>query len=64
LTPLPPPKDGAQFHFSLPGSVQGFAAQRDANQSELLSLEQGEVESRPALALRFKGLARDAARRR
>ncbi|KAI1455129.1 ADP-ribosylglycohydrolase [Annulohypoxylon moriforme] len=22
--PLPPPKHGAQFHFSLPGSVQGF----------------------------------------
>ena len=22
--PIPPPKDGAQFHFSLPGSVQGF----------------------------------------
>ncbi|OTA82857.1 hypothetical protein M434DRAFT_16878 [Hypoxylon sp. CO27-5] len=22
--PLKPPKDGAQFHFSLPGSVQGF----------------------------------------
>lgn len=22
--PLPPPKDGAQFHFTLPGSVQGF----------------------------------------
>ncbi|OTA53192.1 ADP-ribosylglycohydrolase [Hypoxylon sp. EC38] len=24
--PLKPPKDGAQFHFSLPGSVQGFRA--------------------------------------
>ncbi|KAF4459471.1 adp-ribosylation crystallin j1 [Fusarium albosuccineum] len=22
--PLPPPKDGAQFHFTLPGGVQGF----------------------------------------
>ncbi|KAK8108368.1 hypothetical protein PG984_014169 [Apiospora sp. TS-2023a] len=22
--PLPPPKDGAQFHFTFPGSVQGF----------------------------------------
>jgi ADP-ribosylglycohydrolase len=58
LAPLPPPKDGAQFHFSLPGSVQGFGAERDAIQSDLLSLEQGEVEGRPALALRFKGLAR------
>ncbi|WP_210526179.1 ADP-ribosylglycohydrolase family protein [Rubellimicrobium arenae] len=25
--PLPAPKDGAQFHFSLPGSVQGFRPQ-------------------------------------
>ncbi|CAN8104146.1 unnamed protein product [Discula destructiva] len=25
LDPLPPPKDGAQFHFSLPGSLQGFS---------------------------------------
>lgn len=24
--PLPPPKDGAQFHFTLPGSLQGFTA--------------------------------------
>jgi ADP-ribosylglycohydrolase len=58
LAALPPPKDGAQFHFTLPGSVQGFAAERDAIQSDLLSLEQGEVKGRPALALRFKGLAR------
>ena len=25
--PLTPPKDGAQFHFTLPGSVQGFQVQ-------------------------------------
>jgi ADP-ribosylglycohydrolase len=24
LSAVPPPKDGAQFHFSMPGSVQGF----------------------------------------
>ncbi|KAI1407938.1 ADP-ribosylglycohydrolase [Hypoxylon sp. FL1857] len=24
--PIKPPKDGAQFHFSLPGSIQGFRA--------------------------------------
>ena len=29
LAPLPPPKAGAQFHFSLPGSVQGFMAERE-----------------------------------
>ena len=28
--PLPAPKDGAQFHFSLPGSRQGFRARREA----------------------------------
>jgi len=58
LKPLPPPKDGAQFHFSLPGSVQGFAAEGDPIQSDLLSVEQGETGGRPALALHFKGLAR------
>ncbi len=58
LAPLPPPKDGAQFHFTLPGSVQGFMAERDAIQSDLLSVEQGEVAGRLALALRFKALAR------
>jgi hypothetical protein len=56
--PLAPPKDGAQFHFSLPGSVQGFIAERDAIQPDLLSLEQGQNSGQPALALRFKGLAR------
>jgi ADP-ribosylglycohydrolase len=56
--PLAPPKDGAQFHFSLPGSVQGFMAERDAIQPDLLSVEQDEGPGGPALALRFKGLAR------
>jgi hypothetical protein len=58
LGPLPPPKDGAQFHFSLPGSVQGFAAERDPIQNDLLIVGQGEAGGRPALGLRFKGLAR------
>jgi ADP-ribosylglycohydrolase len=57
LHALPPPKDGAQFHFSLPGSVQGFMAERDAIQSDLISVEHGEIEGQPALALRYKGLA-------
>lgn len=55
---LPPPKGGAQFHFSLPGSVQGFIVQRDGIQPDLLSLEQGQHSGQPGLALRFKGLAR------
>ena len=58
LAPLAPPKDGAQFHFALPGSVQGFMAERDAIQSDLIAVEHGEVDGRPALALRFKGLAK------
>jgi ADP-ribosylglycohydrolase len=57
LPALPPPKDGAQFHFSLPGCVQGFMAERDAIQSDLICVEHGEIEGRAALALRFKGLA-------
>src|SRR5580704_14542905 len=55
---LAPPKDGAQFHFSLPGSVQGFIAERDVVQPDLLAVAQGERSGQPALALRFKGLAR------
>jgi ADP-ribosylglycohydrolase len=58
LAPLPAPKAGAQFHFTLPGSVQGFMAEPDSVQRDLLSVEQGQVAGAPALALRFKGLAR------
>jgi ADP-ribosylglycohydrolase len=58
LAPLPPPKAGAQFHFTLPGSVQGFMAERDSIQSDLLSIEQADSSGGPALALRFKNLAR------
>jgi ADP-ribosylglycohydrolase len=58
LAPLPPPKDGAQFHFTLPGSVQGFRAERDSVQPDLLSIEQADRSGRPALGLRFKSLAR------
>ena len=55
---LPAPKHGAQFHFSLPGSVQGFTPDGDAVQGDLLRVEPGAIAGRPALALRFKGLAR------
>ncbi len=58
LAPLTPPKDGAQFHFALPGSVQGFMAERDAIQNDLIAVEHAEVDGWPALALRFKGLAK------
>src|SRR5580704_8453924 len=58
LAPLPPPEDGAPFHFTLPGSVQGFMAERDLVQPDILSIEQANRSGRPALALRFKNLAR------
>jgi ADP-ribosylglycohydrolase len=58
LAPLPPPKEGAQFHFSLPGSVQGFVVERDSVQPDLLFIEQVDKSGLSALALRFKSLAR------
>jgi hypothetical protein len=58
LEPLPAPKSGAQFHFSLPGSVQGFMVESDAVQDDLLRVEHAESAVGPALAMRFKGLAR------
>jgi ADP-ribosylglycohydrolase len=58
LAPLPAPKSGAQFHFSLPGSVQGFAAEGDGVQGDLLTVGHGSVAGGRALALKVKGLAR------
>lgn len=50
---LPAPKNGAQFHFSLPGSVQGFRRQVDLN-----ALDGGKVHGTgEALALDFEALA-------
>ena len=54
LPPLPPPKDGRAFHFSLPGSVQGFpslARRRGAPASKTSPFEAGR-----ALELSFAGL--------
>ena len=45
VAPLPPPKQGAQFHFSLPGSVQGFRV--EANSRGRAAGEQRTVRSRP-----------------
>jgi hypothetical protein len=54
LPVLPAPKGGAQFHFSLPGSVQGFAVVGEG----LSGLELANIpfEASRALALRFAGL--------
>lgn len=50
---LPAPKNGAQFHFSLPGSVQGFRRQVDLNALDGVKVH-GTGE---ALALDFEALA-------
>ncbi|KAL1981939.1 hypothetical protein VTN96DRAFT_2003 [Rasamsonia emersonii] len=55
--PLPAPKDGAQFHFTLPGSVQGFQVTRHALLPDLVRVEQAlDDEKRPGLAIRLHGL--------
>jgi ADP-ribosylglycohydrolase len=38
--PMQPPKGGAQFHFTLPGSVQGFQVLGETNQ---VSVQQGSI---------------------
>ena len=55
LPPVPPPKDGAQFHFSQPGSVQGFAAAGDDRAA--FGLSNVSLDGGRALELRFAGLA-------
>ena len=54
LPPLARPKQGAQFHFSLPGSVQGFASAGDA--SAKIELANIPFEDGRALELRFAKL--------
>ncbi|KAI1818236.1 ADP-ribosylation/Crystallin J1 [Poronia punctata] len=62
---LPPPKHGAQFHFTLPGSVQGFQARtapESGSGSSSISIAQGiDHTNSPALAIRISGLARTMA---
>ncbi|KKY16293.1 hypothetical protein UCRPC4_g05955 [Phaeomoniella chlamydospora] len=49
----PPPKAGAQFHFSLPGSVQGFMVQP----SNIVNIEQGmDQTGRSGLAIHLHNL--------
>ncbi|KAI1641070.1 ADP-ribosylation/Crystallin J1 [Biscogniauxia mediterranea] len=61
--PPEPPKDGAQFHFTLPGSVQGFQARRnDGDDNNTIApypvkVEQGtDDRGRLGLAIRVSGL--------
>ena len=56
--PLPPPKYGAQYHFSLPGSVQGFVATRNELYPDLVKIEQAtDSQSRTSLAIHISGWA-------
>jgi ADP-ribosylglycohydrolase len=53
-------KDGARYHFELPGSVQGFMPEGSVEVKGTVSLENVEGHSRKggrSLALRYKGLA-------
>ena len=59
--PIAPPKAGAQFHFALPGSVQGFAAVVDDARPGGLDLAQGAGVSGPALKMAYKRLGHDEA---
>jgi ADP-ribosylglycohydrolase len=53
---LPQPKNGAQFHFSLPGSVQGFIATRNDLQPDLVKVKQTiDDKGRPNLAVHLNG---------
>lgn len=49
--PLQPPKDGAQFHFSLPGSVQGFQSA-----SDLARISQGQDSGVDSLCIHINNL--------
>ena len=53
--PLAPPKDGAQFHFSLPGGVQGFRAEKPEGVGAV-TVENAPFENGRALAIRYAGL--------
>jgi hypothetical protein len=55
--PLSPPKEGAQFHFTLPGSVQGFIASRNELLPSLVKIQQAvDDNNRPSLEIHLSGL--------
>ncbi len=60
------PKQGARFHFELPGSVQGFFADESADSRDTLRLENvpgHSVHGSRSLALRYRHLAPGCAAR-
>lgn len=50
------PKDGAQFHFSLPGSVQGYMPQDGVDANRSVRVSNVEFESGRALAVAYEAL--------
>ncbi len=54
LPPVPPPKGGAQFHFSLPGAMQGFRP--DGGARATLDIRNEPFEQGRALTLRYANL--------
>jgi ADP-ribosylglycohydrolase len=52
--PIAPPKEGAQFHFSLPGSVQGFRG--ESSDGVALRVSNEPFEAGRALSIRYEGL--------
>lgn len=58
--PVHAPKDGARYHFELPGSVQGFMADESVDSRGTLTLKNVAGHSRSggrSLALQFSGVA-------
>jgi ADP-ribosylglycohydrolase len=53
---LDTPKGGAQFHFSLPGSQQGFRPQTGLNVARAVRVGNAEFEGRRALAVDYEAL--------
>lgn len=56
LQPLPPPKNGAHYHFSLPGSQQGFRVQYGRPSHNAARVRNVVFESGRALAIGYDAL--------
>lgn len=54
--PLNAPKSGAQFHFSLPGSQQGFRQQPSVDASKTVGIGNAEFEGSRALTIDYEAL--------
>jgi ADP-ribosylglycohydrolase len=63
ISPPVPPKNGARFHFELPGSVHGFKVDRTHGNPSSVSLRNVEGHSSlgtRSLAIEFEGVGRNA----